>query len=441
VYPQLRFAALANGVKVELMGVSENPSKDRSWWRPDGSPLDRRPYDWLGSSVTPGEHQIGREIAVQLGDLSSEPASVIWKVTPSFSTAGTSPVSGLNNAMPNVYAVAAVIPTDKAVADVSVGVAGGTWKTVIEVPSQISHSAGVPGGFVAFSEAYEKDGKLFVPVATSITGVPLRVIAVGKDGREHPGGGLTSHGPTMNQITASFGKLALADVKVFRLQSRPYLWVEFRNVSLQIGQKTDVQVVVSDISVQEQQKAPQRQSSDLKKVDFVIGPHAFANGDEIVIEEVRSELGTLAKGDIVTVKGTYTLASRSNAKLAFYVTQGSKDPPDDSPAADHPVMPIQAGSSSFELKHRIKCNGHLHISFYPVPFSGSFGAIYFGTESQMKEIAHWNVEGWVKKTAEEIRKRAESVIGHPIVVPKPSAKSAKATKEKAVSGKKNVNMP
>jgi len=36
-------ARLTNGVTVELLGVSENPSQDRPWWRPDGSPLPSDP--------------------------------------------------------------------------------------------------------------------------------------------------------------------------------------------------------------------------------------------------------------------------------------------------------------------------------------------------------------------------------------------------------------
>ncbi len=167
-------ARLPNGITVQLLGVSEHPSKDRPWWQPNGLPLAQRPYDWLGSSNTPGERQVGREIAVQLGNLSEKPANVIWKVTPSFSTVGVNPVSELGKATPNVYAVAAAAPAGKTVADVGVGVAGGPWNTVLEASGHSSYSAGVPGGFVAFSRAYEKDGKIFVPVATSLTGVELR---------------------------------------------------------------------------------------------------------------------------------------------------------------------------------------------------------------------------------------------------------------------------
>ena len=142
------------------------------------------------------------------------------------------------------------------------------------------------------------------------------------------------------------------------------------------------------------------QPSPEKKVNFVIGPHAFADGDGIVIEEVRSELGTLAKGDVVTVRGSYTLASRAKAKLSFYVTHSRKDSQDNHDTAPYEKsqsISIKAGSGPFELKHRIPYKGHAHISFYPDPSGSVIGTIYFGTEAQMKEIADWNVKGWIEK--------------------------------------------
>jgi len=48
------------------------------------------------------------------------------------------------------------------------------------------------------------------------------------------------------QVTrATFTNLALRQIKEITLQTRPYRWVEFHNVSLQPGQKTDVQVVLA----------------------------------------------------------------------------------------------------------------------------------------------------------------------------------------------------
>jgi hypothetical protein len=99
------------------------------------------------------------------------------------------------------------------------------------------------GGFT-FSPVEEKDGRVTITVTHDILGPESRVVAVGRDGLEHrasasSGGGASS----FRQITATFSKLTLKDIKVFRVQTRPYEQAEFHNVSLRPGQKTDVKVV------------------------------------------------------------------------------------------------------------------------------------------------------------------------------------------------------
>ncbi len=122
-----------------------------------------------------------------------------------------------------------------------------------------------------------------------------------------------------------------------------------------------------------------------KNVAFVTGPSYFQPGDKIVINEVRSKLGTLSEGDTVTVKGTYTLASRSNANLSFYITQSSGDPTDLHPGAH---LSVAAESGPFELTRAVTCKGYLHIGFYDTQ---GFGTVYFGTYAQMQEIAGWDL--------------------------------------------------
>jgi len=120
------------------------------------------------------------------------------------------------------------------------------------------------------------------------------------------------------------------------------------------------------------------------EMKFFLGPRAFAKGDNIDIQEVRSERGTLTTGDRVTVKGTYTLSSRPAAMLSFGVTADARDP-------QGPFQTqIQAGTVPFEIKQPIITDGHLHLGFYPARGGSGFGTIYFGTEAQMKEIANWN---------------------------------------------------
>ena len=71
-------ARLPNGVTVELLGMAESPSKDRPWWRLDGSPLAGRPYDSLGDPMVAGPNETVRELAVQLDHVPAEPVSSFW---------------------------------------------------------------------------------------------------------------------------------------------------------------------------------------------------------------------------------------------------------------------------------------------------------------------------------------------------------------------------
>jgi hypothetical protein len=71
-----------------------------------------------------------------------------------------------------------------------------------------------------------------------------RLVAVAYDGREHarmiPGGIDGDSGEVV------FDKLPLSLIKEIRLQVRPYCCVEFDNIALQPGDKTQVTVVSSD---------------------------------------------------------------------------------------------------------------------------------------------------------------------------------------------------
>jgi hypothetical protein len=75
-------------------------------------------------------------------------------------------------------------------------------------------------------------------------------VATDSEGKEHVPGtwGGESRGNSSND-TAIFHDLPLSSIKEFRFQVRPYYWVEFKNVSLQSGQKTDVTVISSEDSV------------------------------------------------------------------------------------------------------------------------------------------------------------------------------------------------
>ena len=69
--------------------------------------------------------------------------------------------------------------------------------------------------------------------------VTQRLVAVTSDGKEHAtkwGEGYWEYGRTITY------DLPLSSIKEFRFQVSPYDWVEFANISLQLGPKTDVRV-------------------------------------------------------------------------------------------------------------------------------------------------------------------------------------------------------
>jgi len=54
------------------------------------------------------------------------------------------------------------------------------------------------------------------------------------------------HAQSVNDVASAEGRfngLPLSDVKEFRFEARPYAWVEFRNISLQPGQRTQVEIM------------------------------------------------------------------------------------------------------------------------------------------------------------------------------------------------------
>ena len=53
--------------------------------------------------------------------------------------------------------------------------------------------------------------------------------------------------------TVGFVNLSLSEIKEFELYTRPYQWITFKNVSLQPGHKTDVQVEGSSKTIEQRQ--------------------------------------------------------------------------------------------------------------------------------------------------------------------------------------------
>ena len=147
------FATLPSGITVELLGVSENPSDQHAWWKPDGSPLLVRPYSHLGAFSIPHRNEVAREFAVQLGHFPGDPIGTQWRFDPSGSSAGGGPPVEDGESLMNLRAMTVVVPAALPTLNVHFGVASGPWQTLGEFNGVGGQSMGQGDMAVVFAPA------------------------------------------------------------------------------------------------------------------------------------------------------------------------------------------------------------------------------------------------------------------------------------------------
>jgi nitrous oxidase accessory protein NosD len=126
------------------------------------------------------------------------------------------------------------------------------------------------------------------------------------------------------------------------------------------------------------------QTPQLNPVFFEQGCNTLKEGDSIVLDEVLSTSPLFAEGDVVTVKGRYTLSSQPSARLALFVT-GTRDR-GRSTVTKEQRTEVAQGTGKFELTATIPYHGCPHLTFYDETKGTPLGGLYFGTKEQVEEI-------------------------------------------------------
>jgi beta-lactamase regulating signal transducer with metallopeptidase domain len=231
-------AKLDNDVVVQLIGISEHPSKNRPWWKPDGSPLAEVPYDDFGRPLVLGSNPLGREFAVRLQNPKNMPVDFSWSFDPATSQTATGELTLGGKPVADIRSAATALPGNQTTETLLLGVASGSWRMSGE-HAHIDQSEGMKNpwgtGDVLFAPANETVAGLeqIVSYNENSNSVEVRLIAVGADGKEQNSSWSSSSGQgTIGQVTARFSGLHAADVSKFVLETRPYQWVEFANVAL-----------------------------------------------------------------------------------------------------------------------------------------------------------------------------------------------------------------
>ena len=239
-------ARLAQG-EIELLALSHHPSTNQTWWRPDGSPWTNAVFHDpdIRSSPTKGQRF---EFVFQRRGL-PEDTTLECSFEP-----GTGEVSMGNHPwrqgkeLLDHNVIETVLPEPAKEVTIRLGVAADEWKTLVARTPQ----AGAGGSFTLghetckalFLDPVESGGEARVGVSyNKVPGWTMRVTALDTSGRLHVS---FPYGHSIDDMASAEGRfpgLSLSRVKKFRFEARPFTGVEFRNVSLQPGERTQVEVV------------------------------------------------------------------------------------------------------------------------------------------------------------------------------------------------------
>jgi hypothetical protein len=245
-------ATFSNGAKVEVIGLSENPSGGKVWWAPDGTRLDTAPYARVPAIARPSKDQLSREICFRWSNLPEDPdIEKDWQILPSSAGGGGGiAFDSQGREVEGLTAWAVTLKSQDCCAlQFSVSVRATPWTTVFTSEGNFSAMSrtvdGVQQG-VIFGKPYAEKGGTSITVSHQFTGHDVRLLAVGTDGLPDVGtstGGAGSLG--FSQVTYHYAGLSPDKIQLYELQTqrREFETIEFRNVSLHPDKQTNVEII------------------------------------------------------------------------------------------------------------------------------------------------------------------------------------------------------
>jgi hypothetical protein len=327
-------AQLPNGVAVELLGIGPYPLRSEPWWRPDGSGLPEAPYDGIISAgAIPGVGRTGFWLAVRVGNLPEGWNAGLESPDTTSDTSENRP-SKAGRPQNDLRWLMVEAEPNQTTCTVRCNLAA-PWQTLARSSVPLTSPPRTAENGVVFSDIREgfQGGRVMVSgrdssgegVSVTITGRVggrdedrsvgvgdiRRVVAVTKDGKTQtpPSDGLYfSEGA--GKATAYFPRLSLAGVQELQFQVRPLTRVEFKNVPLRRGLKTDLEARVQTADADDQAAPPAGTDQEKR----IILPEAdrqkvvldLATGELVPLppagpepEKLEQALRKLGKGDLL----------------------------------------------------------------------------------------------------------------------------------------------
>ncbi len=338
-------ATLSNGTSVELLGVTEIPIDTQAWWRPDGSPLNFSPFDRVDMNPADDPNFKGFKYYTTALRLKGRSLAEV-EICPSWRFEGA--VHGgtagafvgdrrLESKKDGMLAGGAKLSQDVSSTKIGIGIAVGDWCTAITYniygfhkDNGISIRIGEP---VRMPFERLAHGQHTVGVTHNVNRfeAQIRLVALDKQGKLHISPSSGSVGTdNLRQTNATFPDISSEQVKEYQFQIRRYEWIEFKNVSLVPGNKTNVQVVVetkqkpaaqAGVEVNPNPKTPDGVSKALnptsksaKKTTYK-GVVKNVDGEPIEGVVVRSDLSFYRSGEFKSGEATASTDSTGHFEI------------------------------------------------------------------------------------------------------------------------------
>jgi hypothetical protein len=244
----------SNGVKIEFVGLASHPSAKSEWWRPDGTPLEERPYDRINASMRAGAGEQAFEACWRWHNLGDADVQTGYQILPA--TSGGADMPGKQKGTPaeTLDKISFIFNTSQQKTcnvRFTITTPATEWTTTIDMQAGHSASTGkfdpAIGAIGASFLPQHRDGTdTIVAVSYKIPGREVRLVGVDKEGKEHVSD--TAIGGGFSEITLQefrFKNLMPEQIEDWRLQTRARNResIEFMNVSLDKGRETSVQMM------------------------------------------------------------------------------------------------------------------------------------------------------------------------------------------------------
>jgi hypothetical protein len=147
----------------------------------------------------------------------------------------------------NVYILAAATAPESR-ATVRVNYASGQWLTAATCPVTGEIVVSLSQGGILFGSPVERFGGTQLAVSVQTKLGAYRVVAIDQASAEHDAATFqsTNSFEGLRLDTHQFANLPLRRIKEFRLQLRTWQKIEFRNISLHRGQKTNFAIYIDE---------------------------------------------------------------------------------------------------------------------------------------------------------------------------------------------------